>query len=71
MTNKTIEIEAKVKAFSSEPSPRMHKLSVSPDGAVRVYDDIAGHYTTIHAISDLGAKRIRALAAAYTEPSRG
>lgn len=51
MQNQTIEIEAKVKAFSCESSARNHKLSVSPDGTVRVWDDIAGHYTTVHAMS--------------------
>lgn len=62
MKNETIEIEAKVKAFSCESSARNHKLSVSPDGTVRVWDDVAGHYTTVHAMSAATQSRIRNLA---------
>jgi len=42
MKNKTtIEIEAKIKAFTGQ-GRRNHKLSISPDGTVRVWDDVAG-----------------------------
>lgn len=60
---KTIEIEAKVKAFTGQGA-RSHKLSVSPDGTVRVYDSIAGHYTTVHAMSAATQSRVRKLAIA-------
>lgn len=61
---KTIEIEAKVKAFSCESTPRHHRLSVSPDGTVRVYDDVAGYYTTCHSMSAATQRRVRKLAIA-------
>lgn len=64
MKNQTIEIEAKVKAFSCESSPRVHRLSISSDGNVRVWDDVADHYTTVHAMSTATQARIRKLAIA-------
>ena len=57
----TIKIEATVKAFTGQ-SRRTHKLSVSPDGTVRVWDDVAGHYTTCHCMSPATQSRIRKLA---------
>ena len=57
----TIELEAKVKAFTGQPW-RSHKLSVSQDGTVRVWDDVAGHYTTCHCMSAATQTYIRHLA---------
>jgi len=50
-----------VKAFTGQ-GRRNHKLSVSPDGTVRVWDDVAGHYTTCHCMSAAAQSRIRKLA---------
>ena len=52
---------ARVKAFTGQ-SRRNHKLSVSPDGTVRVWDDVAGHYTSCHCMSDADLSRVRKLA---------
>jgi hypothetical protein len=57
----TIEIEATVKAFTGQ-GRRNHKLSISPDGTVRVWDDVAGHYTTCHAMSAATQSRLSKLA---------
>lgn len=57
----TIEITARAKAFSSE-GVREHKFSVSGDGTVRVWDSVAGHYTTCHSMSPSTQARIRKLA---------
>lgn len=57
----TIEIEANVKAFTGQ-GRRRHKLSISPEGTVRVWDDVAGHYTTCHSMSAATQSRIRKLA---------
>jgi hypothetical protein len=52
----------RVKAFSGQ-GRREHKLSVSPDGTVRVWDDVAGHYTTCHSLSAATQSRVRKLVA--------
>lgn len=48
---------ARAKAFSGE-GVRSHKFSVSPDNTVRVWDDVAGHYTTCHCLSAAAMRRI-------------
>jgi hypothetical protein len=35
---------------------------VDPDGTVRVWDSVAGHYTVCHALSPSAQRRIRRLA---------
>lgn len=60
---KTIEIEARAKAFSSE-GVGTYRFSVESDGTVRVYDDVAGHYTLCNSLSESAKRRIRKLAAA-------
>ena len=57
-TTSTVEIEATVKAFSGE-GRRSHKLSVSQDGTVRVWDSVAGDYTTCLSMSPATQARIR------------
>lgn len=37
--------------------------SVDSDGTVRVFDEVADHYTTIHSLSDDQVKKARELAA--------
>lgn len=40
----------------------INTYGVSPDGTVSVYDDIAGHYTLCHAMTEAQQRRIRKLA---------
>lgn len=62
MKNTTpIEIEATVKAFTGQ-CRRVYKLSISPNGTVRVWDDVSVHYTTCHAMSTATQSRVRKLA---------
>lgn len=57
----TSEITARAKAFSSE-GIKTHKFAVDTDGTVRVWDSVAGHYTTCHSLSKSAEARIRKLA---------
>ena len=57
----TTEITARAKAYSSE-GIKTHKFSVDADGTVRVWDSVAGHYTTCHSLSKSAEARIRRLA---------
>lgn len=59
---KTTEITARAKAFSNE-GVKPHKFNVDTDGTVRVWDSVAGHYTTCHCLSKSAEARIRKLAA--------
>jgi hypothetical protein len=54
-------VTAKAKAFSGE-GVREHKCMVAADGTVRVWDAVAGHYTTCHGLSESAQHRIRKLA---------
>ena len=58
--SKTLKIRAK--AFTGE-GVRSHKCMVDTDGTVRVWDSVAGHYTTCHSLSVAAQRRIRRLAA--------
>ena len=49
-------------AFSSDSGPSLHRVCVE-DGAVRVWDNIAGYYTFCHSLSRRTEARIIALAA--------
>jgi hypothetical protein len=51
----------KAKAFSSE-SVKTHKVAVDADGTVRVWDSVAGHYTTCHSLSRSAQAKARKLA---------
>lgn len=62
MTTDTTEITARARAFSGE-GINTHKFSISTDGTVRVWDRVAGHYTTCHAMSAATQARLRKLAA--------
>ena len=54
-------IEARAKAFSREPV-RKYRFWVDDTGTVRVWDSLAGHYTTLHRLSPRAEARIRKLA---------
>lgn len=54
-------VTARAKAFSGE-SIRTHKFMVSADGDVRVWDSVAGYYTTCHSLSIGAQRRIRRIA---------
>lgn len=58
----TKEITVRAKAFSRE-GVRSHKVMVYGDGTVRVWDSVAGHYTSCHSLSQSAQARIRKLAA--------
>ena len=60
MTTQYITIRAR--AFAGE-SVRAQRVSVDEDGTIRVYDAVAGHYTTCHSLSASAQRRIRAVAA--------
>ena len=55
-------ITAVAKPFTSFPRDT-YQFCVSPDGSVRVYDDVAGHYTRCHSLSATAQTRIRDIAA--------
>jgi hypothetical protein len=59
---KTQEITARAKAFRRE-GVKSHKFSVEADGTVRVWDAVAGYYTTCHSLGKSAEARIRKLAA--------
>ncbi len=40
-----------------------HRCMVSPDGSVRVFDDIASHYTLLHVLSPRAVRKARKAAA--------
>lgn len=54
-------VTARARAFSTEGA-RQHRFMVETDGTVRVYDPVAGYYTTCHALSVGALRRIRRLA---------
>ncbi len=55
------EVTTKAEAFSTE-SAREYRFAVEADGTVRVWDSVAGHYTTCHSLSASAVRRIRKLA---------
>lgn len=60
MNNTTI-IDLRAKAFRCE-GVRNHKVSVSSDGSVRVWDSVAKHFTTCHSLSRGAVRRAKAIA---------
>ncbi|MGH8261387.1 MAG: hypothetical protein ACREUG_17025 [Steroidobacteraceae bacterium] len=59
MSVKVLTVRAKT--FARE-GVRQHQVMVGTDGTVRVYDSVAGHYTTCHSMSPSAQRRIRQLA---------
>jgi len=57
------EITMTTKAFSTERKGQ-YSIAVDADGTVKVYDSIAGHYTTCHAMTE------RSMAAARRKAAR-
>jgi hypothetical protein len=58
---KTAEIKVRAKAFTGRGIESV-AVMVDADGTVRVYDDVAGHYTACHALGPHAIRRIRRLA---------
>ena len=55
-------ITIRAKAFSGE-GVRTVRASVDADGTVRVWDGVAGYYTTCHSLSASAIRRAQKLAA--------
>lgn len=53
-----ITITARARAFTGE-GVRSHRMTVDGEGTVCVWDPVAGHYTTCHAMSERTCRRIR------------
>ena len=49
------------KAFRGE-GIKLNSVCVTPDGKVRVYDSVAGHYTTLHSMSRAAVAKARKMA---------
>jgi len=62
MTATETIVVARAKAFSTE-GIREHKFLVGQD-SVRVWDSVAGYYTTCHSLTAAAVRRIRRLARA-------
>lgn len=60
-TEATVELTVKAKAFSGE-GVRTHRVMVD-DVNVRVYDPVAGYFTSCHCLSESAIRRIIAKAA--------
>lgn len=56
-------LTVRCKAFAGDRTAREHRVMVGAGGAVRVFDAVAGYYTTCHSISERAQSRIRRLAA--------
>ena len=56
-------VTARAKAFRGE-GIRTHQFAVDPDTTlVRVWDDVAGHYTACHSLSASATRRIKRIVA--------
>jgi hypothetical protein len=56
-------LTVRCKAFDGE-GVRENRASVDRDGTVRVWDSVAGHYTTCHSLGRSALARIRRAATA-------
>lgn len=56
--NTDVELTIRCKAFSTE-GVRANRILVETLGDVLVWDSVAGHYTTCHALSESTQARIR------------
>lgn len=52
-----IEVTERCKAFTGQ-TVKEHRILIGADKTVRVWDGIAGHYTTCHALSKSTQRRI-------------
>lgn len=57
----TTTIKARAKVWSGRGATS-ERFQVDADGTIRVYDSVAGHYTTCHSMSERSQARIRRLA---------
>lgn len=61
MSNKTVVVETRAKAFTGQGVQPI-LAQVDGENTVRVYDSVARHYTTRHALGKTALARIRRLA---------
>jgi hypothetical protein len=47
------------RAFSCDADGTGYRARIHADGTVEVYDDLAGHYTTVHALTVAQIRYIR------------
>jgi hypothetical protein len=59
---KPTTITTRARAFAGRPIESV-RCRIDPDGAVLVWDSVAGHYTRVHSLSESAIRRIRRLAA--------
>jgi hypothetical protein len=52
------------RAFSCDAPGTGYRARVEADGTVRVYDSLAGHYTTVHALTAAQIRYVRRAVAA-------
>jgi hypothetical protein len=45
--------------------------SVDADGTIRVFDDVAGHYTTCHGLNEATQDKVRAASLNYAAATNG
>ena len=58
----TTETKITIRARAFQGILETVRCSVEADGTVRVYDDVAGHYTRCHSLSARDLGRVRAAA---------
>jgi hypothetical protein len=51
------DVTERCRAFSGEPL-RLHLVRIYGDRTIRVWDSVAGHFTTCHALTKRAQKRI-------------
>ena len=56
--NAETKVTIRAKAFATE-GVRTHKCIVSADRTVRVWDSVAGYYTSCHSLTPAAMKRAR------------
>lgn len=57
-TNTAATLTVRARAFAGQ-GVRTHEVTVHADGTIRVWDAVAGHYTTCHSLSRQTQARIR------------
>lgn len=63
MTEEDKIVRIRCRAFSNE-GVRLHRLRVTADGTVTVWDAVAGHYSHCHRLSPSAIRRARRAARA-------
>jgi len=62
-------VKTRAKAFDGE-TIRSYRFAVESNGTVRVWDEVAGHYTTCHSLAKSAIRRIQKLARTKLETSK-